>query len=88
MARCEELLKQYASSSTPAQPPPPLLQHPGLGQSPVTPVAAEPGPDASDSTPMSVDTPQNWKPACKMVNEEGGVRFMDSYTWASVYEEL
>lgn len=29
-----------------------------------------------------------WKPTGKMIKEEGGVRFMDSYLWASVYDEL
>lgn len=29
-----------------------------------------------------------WKPAGKMIKEDGGVRFMDSYLWASVYDEL
>ncbi|POR35868.1 Putative transcriptional regulatory protein [Tolypocladium paradoxum] len=79
LARCEELLKQYAGGPGPAD---------QQGQSPLTPVTSEVKPEPSDSTPMSTDTQQSWKPACKMINDEGGVRFMDSYIWASVYDEL
>lgn len=29
----------------------------------------------------------NWKPAGKLVIEDGAVRFMDNFLWATVYEE-
>ncbi|KAM4066389.1 fungal specific transcription factor [Hirsutella rhossiliensis] len=79
LSRCEELLKQYANG---AAPPPPQ------GQSPPTPTVGHVKSEPSDSTPISSDSQDSWKPACIMVNDEGGARFMDSYIWASVYEEL
>lgn len=55
-------------------------------------------------SPMPVDSPSDlsagsqttpepkknkWKTAGKMVKEEGGaVRFMDSYLWASIHDEV
>lgn len=30
----------------------------------------------------------NWKPAGKLVVEDGAVRFMDNFLWATVYEEV
>lgn len=72
LSRCEELLKQYANGAAPSPTPTPDQ------------VKSEP----SDYTPMSTDSQDSWKPACIMVNEEGGARFMDSYIWASVYEEV
>lgn len=44
--------------------------------------------DRSDSAPPTSDKSNNFKPACRMVNDDGSVRFMDSYIWAAVYEEL
>jgi hypothetical protein len=76
LARCEELLKQYATGSAPA-----------------TPVA-----QTSSSNGFSAGTPAStlgsgsssakWFPAGTVVTEDGGVRFMDSYLWASVYDEV
>ena len=37
---------------------------------------------------MSTDTQQSWAPACQLVNEDNGPRFMDSYIWASISEEV
>lgn len=45
---------------------------------------SEPSPTPSVVT----DFPAKWKPKGKMVKEEGGVRFMDSYLWASIHEEV
>ncbi|KJZ73971.1 hypothetical protein HIM_06639 [Hirsutella minnesotensis 3608] len=78
LSRCEELLKQYASGSAP----------PPQAHSPTTPTTGPVKPEQADSTPMTTDSPDDWKPPCKMVNEEGGARYMDSFIFASVYEEL
>ncbi|RDA91809.1 hypothetical protein CP533_2832 [Ophiocordyceps camponoti-saundersi (nom. inval.)] len=76
LSRCEELLKQYAgAAASPAPPGEPL---------PSGPIKIEPEPKAE---PVEPDV-NGWKPGCKMVPDEGGARFMDSYIWASVYEEL
>ncbi|KAK9439968.1 fungal specific transcription factor domain-containing protein [Metarhizium brunneum] len=85
LARCEELLKQYANGSAPGQqqPPPPPPQQ---TETPATDHFARS--DKSEPTPLGSDNSSNWKPACRMVNDDGSVRFMDSYIWATVYEEL
>ena len=79
LARCEELLKQFAGSSGPAQ---------QQDQSHATPVTSGTKPEQMDSKLMSVGFPESWKPACKMINEDGGVRFLDSYIWATISEEV
>ncbi|PFH59009.1 hypothetical protein XA68_12938 [Ophiocordyceps unilateralis] len=78
LSRCEELLKQYAGAAPPNPP------HRGSARS-AGPVKPEPEPEPAETEPS---TPNGWNPACKMVPDEGGARFMDSYIWASVYEEL
>lgn len=78
LSRCEELLKQYADGGAP---PPP-------DRSPLTPTGGQVKTEASETTPISPDSQDSWKPARVIVNEEGGARFMDSYIWASVYEEV
>ncbi|KAK3685118.1 fungal-specific transcription factor domain-containing protein [Podospora appendiculata] len=66
LARCEELLKEYATEK----------------------------PESPVSTPRPVQTPvyddpqMNWQPAGKLVKEDGGVRFMDSFLLGTVYDEL
>jgi hypothetical protein len=37
---------------------------------------------------LTEDPYLQWKPRGKMIKEEGGVRLMDSYLWASVYDEV
>ncbi|KHN94919.1 fungal specific transcription factor domain-containing protein [Metarhizium album ARSEF 1941] len=81
LARCEELLKQYADGSAPSQ----KLSRQQTG----TPAMTDPKrPVESESQPVGPENSSNWKPACRMVNDDGSVRFMDSYIWATVYEEL
>ncbi|KAH8878728.1 c6 zinc finger domain-containing protein [Thozetella sp. PMI_491] len=65
LARCEELLKEYATTDKPDQP-------------------------ASTPTQMSAyDDPYlKWQPKGKLVKEDGGVRFMDSFLLGTVYDEL
>ncbi|PNY27117.1 transcriptional regulatory protein [Tolypocladium capitatum] len=81
LARCEELLKQYAGGSG-------LADQQGHSPSPSPPVTSEVKPEPSDSTPMDTDTQQSWKLPPKIINEDGGVRFMDSYLWATMFDEL
>lgn len=93
LARCEELLKQYASGSVPIPgaapaPPAPPAQRP-LPPLPATPSNSNlPPSDTLVATPASVDSTQSRNPGSLMVKEDGNVRFMDSYIWASVYDEV
>ncbi|KUI71428.1 hypothetical protein VM1G_06725 [Cytospora mali] len=72
LARCEELLKEYATAK-PASPPP---------RSP------SPKRVKVDGVPELEDPIPKWKPAGKLVEEDGGLRFMDSYLLGTVYDEL
>ncbi|RSL41187.1 hypothetical protein CEP53_012909 [Fusarium sp. AF-6] len=76
LARCEQLLKQYADGTVPS---------PSAQASPAMNSAMS---DVMVSTPNNCDSQMKWKPTGKMVKEEGGVRFMDSYLWANIHEEL
>ncbi|KAL6902427.1 fungal-specific transcription factor domain-containing protein [Trichoderma evansii] len=93
LARCEELLKQYANGSVPIPgpplpPPPPPAQRP-LPAFPATPSnSIAPASEAPVATPASIDSTVSRKPSTLIVREDGNVRFMDSYIWTSVYEEL
>lgn len=71
LARCEELLKEYATAK-PESPPP----------------AKSPSPRLADRIPELEDPIQKWKPAGKLIEEDGGVRFMDSYLLTTVYDEV
>ncbi|KAI5461686.1 fungal-specific transcription factor domain-containing protein [Mariannaea sp. PMI_226] len=78
LARCESLLKQYADGSV---------------TSPLAQPAQMPSRDGSQSdvsvtTPTGSESQPRWKPTGKMVKDDGGVRFMDSYLWANIHEEL
>lgn len=81
LAKCEDLLRRYATGN-------------GPGQSQSSQASASPTMDyTSEYSPMSpsvtsADVYMKWKPTGKMIKEEGGVRFMDSYLWASVYDEV
>ncbi|PHH77087.1 hypothetical protein CDD80_956 [Ophiocordyceps camponoti-rufipedis] len=78
LSRCEELLKQYAGAAPPAP-----------RREPVRAVKPEPEPEPEPKPVEAESTAANgWNPACKMVPDEGGARFMDSYIWASIFEEL
>ncbi|OAA41811.1 fungal specific transcription factor domain-containing protein [Metarhizium rileyi] len=81
LARCEELLKQYADGSAPGQQPP--------AQQTAKPALNDLAKlDTLEPTVLETGNSSKWKPACRMVSEDGSVRFMDSYIWATVYEEL
>ncbi|ODA79118.1 hypothetical protein RJ55_04709 [Drechmeria coniospora] len=78
LMRCEELLKQYAGAVTVGRSP-----------SPATPTTSESRAEPSDLTPATTASPQqSWRSGCKMISEDGSVRFMDSYIWGSISEEL
>ncbi|CAM1507865.1 Fc.00g047130.m01.CDS01 [Cosmosporella sp. VM-42] len=81
LARCEQLLKQYADGTVPS----PTAS---AAQQSFTSPANGSSMDPSPSTPAVPDLASKWKPTGKMVKEEGGVRFMDSYLWASIHDEL
>ncbi|KAI1139059.1 fungal-specific transcription factor domain-containing protein [Hypoxylon sp. FL0543] len=59
LARCEELLSEYAT--------------------------AKPTAPSSTESPSQDDT---WKPLGKLVIDDGSVRFIDSFLWASIHSEL
>lgn len=93
LARCEVLLKQYAGGTAPDQIQAQQQQQQQQQQGPASPSTPSTTngsvqSDLSGFTPTSGDIYMKWKPAGKMIKEEGGVRFMDSYLWASVYDEL
>lgn len=70
LARCEELLKEYATVK-PASPP-----------------SARPPSPKPDGIPELADPLPKWKPAGKLIEEDGGLRFMDSYLLGTVYDEV
>ncbi|KAI1280188.1 fungal-specific transcription factor domain-containing protein [Xylaria sp. FL0933] len=87
LARCEQLLKQYADGNVPGQ-----------GESPAAAAAAIAGPSTtspSSSRPASSpavkiesDPTPALKPAGKVITEDGNVRFMDNYIRISFHDEL
>ncbi|KAK3945772.1 putative fungal-specific transcription factor domain-protein [Diplogelasinospora grovesii] len=64
LARCEELLKEYATEKPESPTPRPLR------------------------VPVYDDPYLKWQPAGKLVKEDGGIRFMDSFLLGTVYDEL
>ncbi|KAK1726585.1 hypothetical protein CaCOL14_004372 [Colletotrichum acutatum] len=95
LARCEALLKQYATTGSDTTPPgtaatlsPTTFATPSsAGPSPSMPQLPLPSGSASVSEDTSPPT-TSWKPAGKVVVEDGSVRFMDSYVWATVHDQL
>ncbi|OAR01078.1 hypothetical protein LLEC1_05064 [Akanthomyces lecanii] len=82
LARCEELLKQYATGGSPPSTSP--------NPSPSAPsTAATTKKDALD-TPSSFGTESQStiQPRYKIIQEDGVSRFMDSRIWGTVVEEL
>lgn len=50
---------------------------------------ADPSPDTPDFTPPAGAAQDvGWQPTGKIIKEDGGVRLLDSYVLASVYEEV
>ncbi|KAG6085771.1 hypothetical protein E4U33_001106 [Claviceps sp. LM78 group G4] len=81
LARCEELLKLYADGAAPGQAQ--------TAAETATPTVNETlVSERAESAPPAADKLNNFKPACRMVNDDGSVRFMDSHIWATIYEEL
>lgn len=111
LARCEALLKQYASTSGPL--PPDVLsdntkndnvasgpQSAAVSSRPSAAASASPagtetslGPSGYDHLPRpprtsSDESSQNFRPAGKLVVEDGSVKFMDSYVWSIIHENV
>ncbi|KAI8284301.1 hypothetical protein K4K60_002071 [Colletotrichum sp. SAR11_57] len=85
LARCEALLKQYATtgSTTPPAGPPTV--------SSILSPSTQPTPSSTAASIIDdIGSPatSQWKPAGKVVVEDGSVRFMDSYLWATVHDQL
>ncbi|KAI2641914.1 fungal-specific transcription factor domain-containing protein [Hypomontagnella submonticulosa] len=59
LARCEELLSEYAT--------------------------AKPAAPSSSESPSQEDI---WKPLGKLIIDDGGVKFIDSFLWANIHSEL
>ncbi|KAK1843219.1 fungal specific transcription factor domain-containing protein [Colletotrichum chrysophilum] len=100
LARCEALLKQYAttgSTTPPAGPPtvssilsPSTQPTPSSTAGPSPSITQLPLPTGTASIIDDIGSPatSQWKPAGKVVVEDGSVRFMDSYLWATVHDQL
>ncbi|KAK4210821.1 activator of stress genes 1 [Rhypophila decipiens] len=99
LARCEELLKEYATEKPDLLERNQQLQSPVLGQGQALPwgqsqmQSRTPSiSQAQSPTPSKLsqyDDPYlKWHPGGKLVKEDGGVRFMDSYLLGTVYDEL
>ncbi|KAJ0117153.1 C6 zinc finger domain-containing protein [Diaporthe amygdali] len=73
LARCEELLKEYASAKPPS---------PSPANSP------EPKRAKLERPPEFTDPAAKWKPAGQLIEEDGGLRFMESRVLGTVYDEL
>lgn len=43
---------------------------------------------SSDTTPEPANPDESWKSIGKLIIEDGGVRFMDSYLWANIHDEV
>jgi len=67
LARCEELLKEYATEK---------------------PEDAAATPPRREQAPLYDDRKPKWRPAGKLVEEDGGVRFIDNFLLGTVYDEL
>ncbi|KAI3318123.1 fungal-specific transcription factor domain-containing protein [Xylariaceae sp. AK1471] len=80
LARCEQLLKQYADGNVPIQgEAAPAPTDPNSGSSQL----------GSASAPRAeTDIKPTYKPAGKVVEEDGNVRFMDNFIRISFHDEL
>uniref|UniRef100_A0A8H7NKJ5 Zn(2)-C6 fungal-type domain-containing protein n=1 Tax=Bionectria ochroleuca TaxID=29856 RepID=A0A8H7NKJ5_BIOOC len=84
LARCEELLKQYAGGSVPSQAD---LQAAAPSVASVTTPASTFKAETSDYSPTFDDFPDRRHPG-KVIHQDGGVRFIDSQLWSTFYDEL
>lgn len=80
LARCEKLLQQYAAAGSP---PGQSTEH-----SPSTPLPNSIKQDMWDTSPEGTDSQQTFKKTGRIVQEDGGARFMDSEIWATMSEEV
>lgn len=85
LARCEELLKQYATGGS----PPSTASNPPS----VAATSATPAPKKEIDTPSSVTSSESQstilpQPRYKIIQEDGVSRFMDSRIWGTIVEEV
>ncbi|XWX01624.1 hypothetical protein V2A60_009652 [Cordyceps javanica] len=83
LARCEELLKQYATAGSP---PSTTSNPPSVSAPPtVTPTKKE---VVDTPNSISTDSQSTVQPRFKIIQEAGVSRFMDSRIWGTIVEEL
>ena len=83
LARCEQLLKQYAGGAVP---------NPGEVQAATSAFSSPTSASASkadlfDASPTATDHIER-HPTGKMVQQDGNSRFMDSQLWTKFYDEV
>ncbi|KAI0014531.1 fungal-specific transcription factor domain-containing protein [Xylariomycetidae sp. FL0641] len=76
LARCEKLLKQYASDAIP----------PSADGTPESPNGAQR--ESDHPTPASSEASITHSPNEKILREGGNVRFVDNFLWTSFHQEL
>lgn len=73
LARCEQLLAEYANANA-------KLERPESdANTDIPPPSLTPQPGPRDL---------NWEPTGKLIVEDGGTRFTDGFLWTKVYEEV
>ncbi|KAJ2978768.1 hypothetical protein NUW58_g7389 [Xylaria curta] len=82
LARCEQLLKQYADGNVPSQGEPTATVPEASSSS----SSSQPAPPAALKVENDIKPPL--KPTGKVVEEDGNVRFMDNYIRISFHDEL
>ncbi|KAH6984383.1 fungal-specific transcription factor domain-containing protein [Ilyonectria sp. MPI-CAGE-AT-0026] len=73
LARCEQLLAEYANANAKLERP----ESDASSDIPHPSLTPQPGP-----------RDLNWEPTGKLIVEDGGTRFTDGFLWTKVYEEL
>ncbi|KAI0458241.1 fungal-specific transcription factor domain-containing protein [Xylaria acuta] len=85
LARCEQLLKQYADGNVPAQgQPAPTTTEPSSSTGISQPTSSSPAIKVENENEAGT----SYKPTGKVVEEDGNVRFMDNYIRISFHDEL
>ncbi|KAI0856708.1 fungal-specific transcription factor domain-containing protein [Xylaria cubensis] len=85
LARCEQLLKQYADGNVPAQgEPTPAPTKPSSSASISQPVSSSPAAQVKNENEVRTSL----RPTGKVVEEDGNVRFIDNFVRISFHEEL
>lgn len=86
LARCEQLLKQYAGGAVPN--PGEVQAATSSFSTPTTPtVKTDPLDMSLDMSPLSGESVEK-QPSGKIVQQDGAARFMDSQLWTKFYDEV